>query len=363
MVTMPEVTSDEFLNSTAIITFAELVRYSQMNHDTVQHRHSSNCFGHPSPKHNPAIFRDYIPYMADELKRSIDNNEFAKSHVFIRALGNVAHPRILTIFEPYLEGEINASTFQRLLMVFSLNNLASLRPRLARGVFYRIYQNTAEAHQLRSAAVAFLMTTNPPASMLQRMAEFTNYDHSRSVNAAVKQAIESASTLTTPESQDLATKARNVLSLLNKESYDLKESINYFSDHAASEWKLAYRTHAYVASINFIDLALYASLEAKFGDLVVPKSEVGALLSSLQHVYNAWSRGFNGGYDNATEKVRNIEFDPENIAKLLKINTPTNDNLEGVFWINSKYNNKFVSFDEHTLQSIPERKPDDVLFT
>lgn len=47
------------------------------------------------------------------------------------------------------------------------------------------------------------MRTNPPAEMLQRMAQNTNTDSQEQVNAAVKSAIESASQLNSDESDEL----------------------------------------------------------------------------------------------------------------------------------------------------------------
>lgn len=359
---MPETTKQPLLNSTAMITFAELIRYSQVNHQSAHNRYPVHSFGRLSPKHNPAIFRDYVPYMAEKLKESMKNNEAAKSHVFIRALGNVAHPNILPIFEPYLEGKIPASTFQRTLMVFSMNKLAALRPRLARGVLYRIYQNTAEAHQVRCAAVVFLMATNPPESMLQRMAEFTNSDHSKHVNAAVKSAIESASELETPESQDLAKKARNVLSLLNKESYGIEYSRNTFLDNAAKEMNVAYQAQmAYIGSDDsFLPQAFFATMKAIYGDFQSPKPELAAMVSSVKDLYKEVEKQLK--QQNKEPKSRpmdkgtEIRFSPESIAKLLKIENEDEEDLEGAIWMKSKYHNKFMSFDKQTLRHIPERK-------
>lgn len=77
-------------------------------------------------------------------------------------------------------------------MIVSLHEMASVNPKLVRPVMYEIYQNIAEKPELRIASVMQIMKTNPPAQLLQRMAEFTNYETSKQVNSAVKAAIENA---------------------------------------------------------------------------------------------------------------------------------------------------------------------------
>lgn len=126
------------------------------------------------------------------LKSSVKEADSHKIQVYIRALGNIGHANILSIFKPYLESKSSISKYQRLLIVISLDKLISVKPDAARMVLFNIYQNVGEANELRCAAVIQLMKTNPPASMLQRMADFTNYDLSNQVNSAVKSSIQSA---------------------------------------------------------------------------------------------------------------------------------------------------------------------------
>lgn len=88
-------------------------------------------------------------------------------------------------------------------MVASLDKMTKVYPKLVRSVLFKIYQNSGEAPEVRVAAVMQIMKTNPPAQTLQRMAQHTNYDHSRQVSAAVKSAIESAASLHGPKSYQL----------------------------------------------------------------------------------------------------------------------------------------------------------------
>nr|AAC32024.1 vitellogenin [Pimpla nipponica] len=354
LATMPETIHEPFLNTTALFTFSELVRYSQMDNPSSHTRYPVHTFGRFSDKINPEVFRMYVPYLAEKLKTSIEKNENAKAHTYIVSLGNIAHPKILAVFEPYLEGKMPASTFQRLLMVISLNKLATLKPKLARGVFYRIYKNTGEAHQLRCAAVTALMSTNPPASMLQRMAEFTNEDHSKHVNAAVKSAIESASELETPQWQELAENARNAKPLLNKESYGFEYSKLYLTDFIEREMNVAYQAQASFISSDdsYVPEALFVKARAIFGGFTFPRTSAGAMVSSAKDLLSAFEDAFKG--EKTSHKHSHVEFSPENVAKLLKIKSEPNEDVEGAFMLQSAYNNKFMSLDKNTLKNLPE---------
>lgn len=168
---------------------------AQVSQDSAHNRYPVHAFGRLSPKHEQAVTEQYIPYLAQQLRQAVKAEDSHKVQVYVRALGNMAHPKILRVFEPYLEGKEPMTDFQRTLVVVSLNKLAKVHPKLARSVLYKTYANTGEAYQVRVAAVYNLMKTNPPASMLQRMAEFTNQDPSNQVRSAVKSAIESASQL------------------------------------------------------------------------------------------------------------------------------------------------------------------------
>lgn len=192
----PEVKQQQNLNTTTVYVFSNLVRLAQVSRGSAHNRYPVHAFGRLSPKHDQAVTQQYIPYLAQQLRQAMKTEDSHKIQVYIRALGNVAHPDILRVFEPYLEGKESMTCFQRTLIVVSLNKLAREQPTLTRSVMYKTYANTAEAYQVRVAAVYNLMKTKPPTSMLQRMAEFTNQDPSIQVRSAVKSAIESAATLT-----------------------------------------------------------------------------------------------------------------------------------------------------------------------
>jgi predicted Zn-dependent protease len=155
------------------------------------------------PKRFPPLTKDYIPHLGRLLNEAFNEGDSQKIQVSIRALGNVGHPGILPLFEPYLEGNKNASKFQRLLMVSALDKLANIYPKEAAAVLLKLYQNTGENHEIRCVAVSLLMRTNPPANMLQRIAEFTNADPDPQVSSMVQSAILSAANLQAPANLQL----------------------------------------------------------------------------------------------------------------------------------------------------------------
>lgn len=181
-----------YLNDSAILSFADLVRRSQVDRHTAQHRYPIHLAGAQSKNHRAVVAEKYIPYFQDKLQKAVSEEDSIRTQVYIRALANTAHRQVIAVFEPYLEGKHAITHFQRLEMIAYLSDMAKVWPHFMQPILYRIYQNQGEVPEVRVAAVMQLMKTNPSAQLLQRMAEQTNYDHSEQVNAAVKSAIESA---------------------------------------------------------------------------------------------------------------------------------------------------------------------------
>jgi hypothetical protein len=83
-------------------------------------------------------------------------------------------------------------------MVSALTKLTKMHPEVASPVLLKLYENLGEAYEIRTAAVFLLMETKPSATILQRVAEFTNFDTSKQVITAVQSAIRSAANLEGP---------------------------------------------------------------------------------------------------------------------------------------------------------------------
>ena len=192
-----------FLNSTAVLSFADILREVAVNNQSSKLRYPVYIAGRMVPKNFRPLTEKYIPYLGKELQKAINEGNSLKIQVYIRALGKIAHPNILQYFEPYLEGQKDVSSYQRLLMVTALTHLANLHPQVVTPVLLSLYENLGEDREIRTAAVFTIMETNPSVYILQRMAEFTNIDTSKQVNAAVVSAIKSAANLQGPYTQQM----------------------------------------------------------------------------------------------------------------------------------------------------------------
>lgn len=199
----PKTKKQNSLNSTAIISLTSLLRQVAVNNETAHDVYPVHVFGRMVPKKFPQLTKKFIPNLGRSLNKAMNESDSQKAQVYIHALGNVGHPSILPIFEPYLEGEKNATDFQRLLMVSSLEKMAYMYPKEASVVLFKLYRNIGESHEVRCVAVSLLMKTNPTAALLQRVAEFTNEDPDLQVASIVQSAIRSAAKLQAPSNIEL----------------------------------------------------------------------------------------------------------------------------------------------------------------
>lgn len=220
---------------------------AQVNNQSAYNYYPVHSFGRLSDRNNKIVRDDVIPYFARQLKQAVKDQHNDKIQTYIRALGNLGHPEILSVFEPYLEGQVLITDFQRLAMVVALDKLTQNYPRLARSVLHKIYENVGEVHQIRVAAVFQLMRTSPPTALLQRMAQFTHEDPSEQVQAAVESAIRSAAKLTHPDQQELAANAQAAKSFLNEQRKGAQFSRSYLRDYADE-----YLNMGYYQQINYI---------------------------------------------------------------------------------------------------------------
>ncbi|XP_029035514.2 vitellogenin-like [Osmia bicornis bicornis] len=347
LATNPKVMNTATLNTTALMAFTELVYQSQVNGRSIHNLYPVHTFGRLTSKHDQTLVREYIPFLAKELKNAVEDGDSPRIQTYIVALGNIGHPKILSVFEPYLEGTEKMSVFQRSLIVGALDKLARNVPKLARNVLYKIYLNTMESHEVRCMAVYLLPLTNPPRSMLQRMAEFTNYDTNKQVNSAVKSTIESLADLTDPEWTSLASKARSVKSLLNTEDYSFQYSHGFIlsqnkpEKNLITDWVINYIG----SDDTFIPRALYLATMASYGDFKTPPTELVAMISSVQSLLDTV-------YKIGRDKHMPEKMPAERIAEELNIITDKPVELEGNLIWKTKFLSRFMPFDGHDVRGM-----------
>lgn len=173
------------------MAFTQLAHKAFVNQAPTQKTYTLSAFGGQKKKEEP-VEQMYLRYFAHQLKAAVNNSDSIKIRTMIVALGNLAHPRILNVFTPYLEDTELLTPFQRLTVVTALRKVSEVFPKCVLPFLYRIYRNTDEATEERVAAVLQIMSSNPPARLLQRMAQFTNYDEDTQVISVVHSAITTA---------------------------------------------------------------------------------------------------------------------------------------------------------------------------
>lgn len=198
-----EVRQQKYLNSTALISATRFMNMGQVNNETAHSYYPTHMYGRLS-RQNDAFVPEYVLRRLSEfLKQAILEGDSNKAQVYIKAIGNLGHRRILNVFAPYLEGKIPASTYLRAQMVKNLQVLAHQQDTETRAVLFSILKNIAEPYEVRVAAIENIFMARPTTSMMQAMAQMTRNDPSVQVRAVLKSSIESAAELKNPHYLDL----------------------------------------------------------------------------------------------------------------------------------------------------------------
>nr|QPN77961.1 vitellogenin precursor [Centris tarsata] len=341
-----KVKNTEFLNTAVTMSFAELIRLSQVNGKSIHNRYPVHTFGRLTPKHDQAVQEEYIPFLARELKDAIRDGDNSRIQIYIMALGNIGHPKVLSIFEPFLEGKEQLTVFQRTLMVAALGKLTETNPKLARSVLYKLYLNTLENHEVRCTAVFLLMKTDPPLSMLQRMAQFTNFDTSKQVNSAVKSTIESLADMTSPDFKVLSQKARIAKDLLVDHEYSYHYSHGFLSETVNDKKNVITQMILnYIGSDDsLVPRALYIGWYSSYGDFKTPAVEFLGMLSSLNSLKSVL-------YDSKKDE-QSVKMAAERIAEQLSIIPEEAIPLEGNLMWNTEYLSRFLPFDKKSVHQL-----------
>ncbi|XP_018374343.1 PREDICTED: vitellogenin-3-like [Trachymyrmex cornetzi] len=350
MITDEKVTKQRFLNTTAPLLFAELARYTQSNKLSIYYPVYS--FGRMVPKHDNELLETYIPYMATQLRKAIEEGDSHRIQTYIMALGNFGHPKILSVFEPYLEGTIPITKFQRLMMVISLSKLTESYPRVVRSVALKIYLNLKEAYELRCVAVHIIIKTNPSLIILQRMAEFTNQDQDQHVNSVVKTSIESLINLEQSEWKDLAEKARIASKLLNPNISDDNYSRSFFTQTKIASLNIAQTGMFQIIGSDDTNTpkGAYIDILQSYGGLNLPLTKMAYTVSSIEDLKQKWLDVLLGDRPWMPQDKTREEWMIETIIEKLGIEPENAEQLEGNFFVDSAFSSGFYPFDNHTLE-------------
>lgn len=360
------------------MALTQFLNQAQVNNQSAYNYYPVHSFGRLADRNNRIVRDDVIPFLAKQLADAVKAEDSHKTLVFIRALGNLGHPKILAAFEPYLEGQKPVSDFQRTAIVAAMDQLAVNYPRLARSVLYKIYQNAGECHQVRCAAVFALMRTTPPVAMLQRMAEMTHHDPSNQVSAAVKSAIESAAQLQSNDLSNLAANAKAAAKFLPQSSIAAAASAGSRSnlrDFVDRELQQEYAQQLSFLGSQDSDYphGIFLAARRSFGGLN-RASFANAMVSSIDVLADQLADQFDDSKlqrqpqvprnaANKNERSKNQKQQQQNenlwstqkIAQLLNIETEEAAQLEAQIFSNIMGSPRFFTFDNQSIQDLPEQ--------
>lgn len=357
------VQEQEHLNVTALLTYASTIGYCQVSNRTAYNRFPVYAYGFLSDRDYEVVALQAIPYFSYKLKEAAYEQDSEKFLIYTRALGYIAHPKILDVFTPYFEGQYPATRFQRLAIVVALHRFTDFYPKLARTVMYQIYQNIAEYHEVRCAAVYLLFKTEPPVAMLQRMAEYTHFDPSTYVSAAVKSALEYASELTNYEHSDFAANARAAYQMVNEKYYGNHYSRYYVRDYVVDGLNLAYtqHTHYFGSEDHFFPSSFFYSYEKNYGGYKSFYYQYHYLFSSIDDLFNvakdqfefADGEDFKQSRQNKANKDYKQKWSTQKIAESLNIQYDEAEQLEGQFQYQLFGREFFHAFNNQSFESFP----------
>lgn len=344
---MPEMMNREFLNVSAPLAFAELIRNVQND----KKNYPVDSYGRMRLSNDE--LEKYISHLARQLREAVQKDNSLRIHTYITALSFTSHPKILSVFEPFLEGKQRISDCQRVTMVLGLARLLKTYPKLTRSILYKIYSNTNEDDQIRVAAFYSIIKTDPPLPIYMRIAQFTNYDRSTRVNSAVTSVIRSLANLKSMNAQNIALKARLARKLLINKHYTLPNSKGYYAD---SDNKNDMIRSTYFATIgkesdesDYAEAGLYI-----VNDFIrLNNFRFGYGMSDFKQVWDFFDSYYTM-FDSKQESQKKTPV--EEIMRALDMKPFVRKQLEGYIFSSTKYETRFYPFDKDTLQRVIDRK-------
>ncbi|KAL3289384.1 hypothetical protein HHI36_022815 [Cryptolaemus montrouzieri] len=354
--------SDSMLNETMLFSLSSLVNKVYVNKRVSHRQYPTHSFGTFDTKEGRAFVKnDLIPYLTKQLREAINGADSRKTFVYIRALGLCAHREIIYAFEPYLEGKVHCSQFQRFLMVLALQNVARIEPKTVGPILYRIYQNTGETTEVRVAAVYMLMLTNPSADMLQRMAMYTKLEANHKVCAAVKSAIESVSELKGREFDQVRSAAKSAKPYLTTMEFGMDDSFDYLKSYVSSDWESYYknRLSTYVTEESGLPSSLQYRMTGKENGYKYNYISLDSVISDIRNLFHVFTRQTEWRQEQqnkqqAAQQSEKSEFASHKIAQLLNLKTEELEQLEGGIILQIAEWEEHFLYNNHSIERLPQ---------
>ncbi|XP_030756598.1 vitellogenin-like [Sitophilus oryzae] len=360
-----------YLNQTAVLSYANLVYRVYINRNESHNQYPVHSFGSFFTKEGRQFVKDIvIPYYGQQLEQAIAQADSPRVHLYITALGHIAHKKILNVYEPYLEGQKQCSQFQRMLMVNSLRRLSKTKPSDALPVLYRIFQNAGELPEIRIIA-AYMVFKNPMvlSERLQSMAENTNAEYQEQVNAAIKSAIESASRMDSHKYHDLHKAAQSALPLLTKKLYGDEKSFIDFRDYIINDMHTeVYQDFLEIGgSESYWPKVVQLSAHGRESEMSRDYFSIGGMTSSIKEFTNvlyqqtdSYKQAKNQRSQHQSEESK---WSSANIARYMNYQTEEREQLENYIYSDIAGVSHLWSFDNQTIERLPEvvREQEEIL--
>nr|AAB03336.1 vitellogenin [Lymantria dispar] len=312
----PEVLEQKYLNSSALIAAAEFIRLGSIDYEHSYPYYPPYVHGRFPLKNDRFIIENILPRLSQLLKQAVEQEDYGKTLVIVKAIGTLGHREILKVFTPYLEGQIKVSTYLRVQMILALKPLAEQKDRYVRSALFSILMNTAEPYEVRVAAAMILFLNEPTTDMLRVMAQLTNDDPSIHVRAVLKSSIETAATLEGPKYWHLAKAAQSVKELVTSEDFGYAYSAAwFFAKNFDSEEVTRYRLANYIGSDGSLIPNLFSlTWNNRFYGRGA-ENTVGFTSSNVQDIFDYIKQLILQPRKSTTEH----QFSADKIAKLLNI--------------------------------------------
>ncbi|KAJ8707492.1 hypothetical protein PYW08_010744 [Mythimna loreyi] len=323
----PVVMEQQYLNNSALLAATKFMRFSD-----------EHLF----------VVNTVIPRLSKYLKQAIDDGDSNRAQVYIRVLGNLAHPDVLMVFAPYLDGSIRVTKYLRMQIVASLKTLANLKNESVRAVLFSILRNTAEPYEIRVLAALNIFMAFPTAEMMLVMAEMTNYDPSTQVRAVLANGLNLAAELKDPRFKDLAKTAEAVKSFVSKEKFGYRLSTNSLIEENTNEDDIPiFRELSYVGSEDDIVPLYHRSAFRTRGTGWTEESQVTLSVSGVQQLLEYIIQLI----EEPQQSKVDLKFSAKKVAEALNIKRNPRDPLAGSIFLENFNQQKLITFNEEDLKT------------
>lgn len=162
-----------------------------------------NVYGKHIEEKDKNIADEYVEKLEVFLRQSLSVNNTHEIQLYIRSIGNIGSDKVYEVFDPYFNGDVYSSNFQRQSMVMAFENLGLRNNTLGLKRLYEIISSPGEDSAVRSLSCFMFMKFNPTLTEMAKVAQYLRYEQDKHVISAYNTALLAASKLEGPEYEHL----------------------------------------------------------------------------------------------------------------------------------------------------------------